>query len=168
MRPSVTALAAALGEAIEAQDRLLALLLAQRAAIASRHHDDVERIARDIESEVRRLAVTEMAREAAAGVLADELGLAATRWAALAGALDPDERAALEPRVRRLESVVRDLELANAINGQLVRQELAVVDASIRGLGADGVTGPRLGAYTPRGGRAVAPGAPPMLLNTSA
>jgi flagellar biosynthesis/type III secretory pathway chaperone len=168
VRASVTALAEALGDAIGAQDRLLALVLAQRAAVVSRRHDEVDRIARDIETEVRRLAVTEMAREAAAVMLADELGLAATRWSALAGALLPAERAALEPRVQRLESLVRDLELANAINGQLVRQELAVVDASIRGLGADGVTGPRLGAYTQRGGRAVAPGAPPMLLNTSA
>lgn len=168
MRPAVTALAEALGEAVAAQDRLLALVLAQRAAIVSRHHDEVDRIAREIETEVRRFALTEMAREAAAAALADELGLAATRWSALAGALPAAERTALEPRVRRLESLVRDLELANAINGQLVRQELAVVDASIRGLGADGVTGPRLGAYTQRGGRAVAPGAPPMLLNTSA
>lgn len=168
MRAAATTLAAALGEAIEAQRRLLALVLAQRAAIVSRRHDEVDHIARDIEGEVRRLAVTEMGREAAAAELADELGLAATRWSALAVALEPAERAALDPLVHRLESLVRDLELANAINGQLVRQELAVVDASIRGLGADGVTGPRLGAYTQRGGRAVAPGAPPMLLNTSA
>jgi hypothetical protein len=62
---------------------------------------------------------------------------------------------------------VRDLELANAINGQLVRQELELVDLSVRSLGApDPRTSPR--AYTAGGARAGAGASGPVLLNTAA
>jgi hypothetical protein len=127
----------------------------------------VEAIAGRIEVEVRRLAGIERARAAAAESLADQLGLAATRWSALREALTPAERAALEPVVARLEGVVRDLELANAINGQLVRQELELVDLSVRSLAVpDPRSAPR--AYTAAGSRAAAPVAGPVLLNTAA
>jgi hypothetical protein len=66
-----------------------------------------------------------------------------------------------------MEQLVRDLELQNTINGQLVRTELELVDASIRTIAAPDrrlVTR----AYAP-GGVAPAPPPPgPMLLNLAA
>ncbi len=116
---------------------------------------------------MRRLSAVERARGAAAEALADELGLAATRWSALREALDPFERAVLAPRIERIEALVRDLELANAVNGQLVRQELDLLDMSVRSLAApDPRTSHR--AYTAAGSRATAPASGPVLLNTAA
>ena len=61
---------------------------------------------------------------------------------------------------------MRDLELANAVNGQLFRHELELVDLSVRSLGA-GPTRTARRAYTAGGARRGA-GAPAVLLNTAA
>jgi flagellar FlgN protein len=164
---AAAALAAELDEAVACQERLLALVQRQRPEIVAGRHGAVDAIAGEIEVEVRRLAGIERGRQAAAEALADALGLAATRWSALEAALEPADRDLLAPRVARLESTVRDLELANAINGQLVRQELELVDLSVRSLGApDPRTSPR--AYTAGGARAGAGASGPVLLNTAA
>jgi hypothetical protein len=166
-RSAVTELARHLEEAVAAQERLLELVCEQRPAIVAGRPDAVDAVAGRIEVEIRRLAGVEKSRAAAAEALADQIGVAATRWSALREGLTADERATLEPLVARLESVVRELELANAINGQLVRQELELVDLSVRSLAApDPRTAPR--AYTAAGSRAAAPVAGPVLLNTAA
>jgi hypothetical protein len=167
MRPAVNELARHLDEAVAVQARLLELVSQQRPAIVAGDHERVDAIAGRIEVEIRRLAGVEKVREAAAAALADELGLAATRWSALREGLAPGERDALDAVVARLEGTVRDLELANAINGQLVRQELELMDLSVRSLAAPDPRGaPR--AYTAAGSRAAAPAAGPVLLNTAA
>ena len=166
-RPAVTELADRLDEVIAIQERLLALVQSQRPEIVAGRHSAVDAIATEIETEVLRLAAVERARGAAAEALADQLGLAATRWSTLREALDPLERQVLAPRVERIESLVRDLELANAVNGQLVKQELALLDLSVRSLAApDPRTSHR--AYTAAGARAGAPASGPVLLNTAA
>jgi hypothetical protein len=165
--PAVAELAARLDEAHASQARLLDLVTRQRPAIAGADHETVDALAAEIETEVRRLAAVEKARTAAAQALADERGLAATRWSSLQGALAADELAALAPRVDRIERIVRDLELANAINAQLVRRELELVDLSVRSLAKpDPRTAPN--AYTAAGGRVAAPPVAPVLLNTAA
>ena len=64
-------------------------------------------------------------------------------------------------------SIIRDLELANAVNAQLVRHELDLVDLSVRSLAQpDPRTAPN--AYTAAGGRVSAPAVAPLLLNTAA
>jgi flagellar biosynthesis/type III secretory pathway chaperone len=78
-------------------------------------------------------------------------------------ALDAEELAALGPRVSLVEELVRDIEMANAINGQLVRQEIEVMDASMRSLAGPG---PR--SYTSAGATADSSAPRPMMLNTSA
>ena len=166
-RAAVIELADRLDEVIAIQERLLALVQSQRPEIIAGRHAAVDAIATEIETEVLRLAGVERARGAAAEALADGLGLAATRWSALREALGPMERSLLEPRVARLEQLVRDLELANAVNGQLVRQELALLDLSVRSLAApDPRTSHR--AYTAAGSQAAAPASGPVLLNTAA
>lgn len=166
-RAAVIELADRLDEVIEIQERLLVLVQSQRPEIIAGRHPAVDAIATEIETEVLRLAGVERSRGAAAEALADSLGLAATRWSALREALEPAERALLEPRVSRLERLVRDLELANAVNGQLVRQELALLDLSVRSLAApDPRTSHR--AYTAAGAQAAAPASGPVLLNTAA
>jgi hypothetical protein len=165
--PAVAELAARLDEAHASQARLLALVTRQRPEIVAANHEAVDAIAAEIEVEVRRLAAVEKGRTAAAQAVADERGLAATRWSALREALAADELAALAPRVERIERVVRDLELANAVNGQLVRRELEMVDLSVRSLAQpDPRTAPN--AYTAAGGRAGAGPVAPVLLNTAA
>lgn len=164
---AVAALAVRLDEALECQRRLLALVGEQRPAIAAGRHERVDEIASLIEVEVRRLASVEQARAAAAEALADALGLAATRWSVLREALDPAEREVLGPRVQAVEAVVRDLELANAVNGQLVRQELELVDMSVRSLAALD-RNPAHRAYTAGGAPAAAPASGPLMLNTAA
>ena len=164
---AVAALASRLDEALECQRRLLALVGEQRPAIAAGRHAQVEEIAGLIEVEVRRLASVEQARSAAAEALADALGLAATRWSVLREGLDPAEREMLAPRVQAVEAVVRDLELANAVNGQLVRQELELVDMSVRSLAALD-RNPAHRAYTAGGAVAATPASGPLMLNTAA
>ena len=167
IRSTARGLADRLAEVVQAQERLLELVQRQRPAIVEARHGDVDAIASDIELEVRRLAGVEKARAAAAEALADELGLVATRWSALREALSHDERSLISPRVERVETLVRDLELANAINGQLVRQELELLDLSVRSLAQpDPRTAHR--AYSATGGRAADAPAVPMLLNTAA
>lgn len=163
MRESAAQLASCLDDVIEVQERLLTALVAQRPAIVEGRHRDVESLARQTEIEIRRLTVAERIRGAAAQVMADERDLPAARWAVLRTALDEEERAALDERVTIVEELVRDLEMANAINGQLVRQELEVMDASMRSLAGPG---PR--SYTSAGSTADAPPPRPMMLNTSA
>lgn len=166
-RPAVIELAERLDEVAAIQERLLALVQRQRPEIVAGRHTAVDALATEIETEVMRLSAVERARGAAAEALADQLGLAATRWSAMREALEPDERSLLAPRVARIEQLVRDLELANAVNGQLVKQELALVDMSVRSLAApDPRTSHR--AYTAAGSRASAPAAGPVLLNTAA
>lgn len=164
---AVTALAERLDEALESQRRLLELVVEQRPAIAGGRHERVDAIAGEIELEVRRLSAIEQARNAAAQALADELGLAATRWSVLREALGPAERTVIAPRVQAIEAVVRDLELANAVNGQLVRQELDLVDMSVRSL-ATIDRNPAHRAYTAGGTPAAAPASGPLMLNTAA
>jgi len=166
-RPAAQELADRLAEVVRAQEALLDMVQRQRPAIIDGRHDDVEAIAGEIELEVRRLAGVEKSRAAAAEALADELGLAATRWSALREGLSGDERSLIAPRVERVESLVRDLELANAVNGQLVRQELELLDLSVRSLARpDPRTAHR--AYGATGARAADAPAVPMLLNTAA
>lgn len=166
-RPAVIELANRLDEVVAIQERLLDLVQGQRPEIVAGRHSAVDAIATEIETEILRLAAVERARGAAAEALADQLGLAATRWSALREALDPAERGLLAPRIERIEQLVRDLELANAVNGQLVKQELALLDLSVRSLAApDPRTSHR--AYTAAGSRAGAPAAGPVLLNTAA
>jgi flagellar biosynthesis/type III secretory pathway chaperone len=163
MRESTTHMAECLDEVLAVQERLLTKLLAQRPAIIEGRHREVESLAQQTEIEVRRLAVAERVRAAAAQVLAEERGLAGARWSLLRTALDPGEAARLEPLVARVEALVRDLELANTINGELVRQELEVMDASMRSL-----AGPAPRSYTSAGSSAAAPAPSPMMLNTAA
>lgn len=166
-RRSVSDLAALLDEVIVSQERLLAMVQRQRPEIVAGRHPAVDAIAAEIETEVRRLSEIERARGIAAEALADELGIAATRWSALREALDPFEQALLAPRVERVEVLVRDLELANAVNGQLVRQELDLLDLSVRSLASPEIPGVHR-AYTAAGSRADAPASAPVLLNTAA
>lgn len=163
MRDSAAQLASCLDDVIEVQERLLTALVTQRPAIVEGRHHDVEALARQTEIEIRRLTVAERIRAAAAQVMADERGLPSSRWSVLRTALDEEESAALEERIAIVEELVRDLEMANAINGQLVRQELEVMDASMRSLAGPG---PR--SYTAAGANADAPAPRPMMLNTSA
>lgn len=164
---AVTALAERLDEALESQRRLLEMVVEQRPAIAGGRHEDVDAIAGRIELEVRRLSAIEQARAGAAEALADELGLAATRWSVLREGLSPAERTLVAPRIRAIEAVVRDLELANAVNGQLVRQELDLVDMSVRSL-ATLDRNPAHRAYTAGGAPAAGPASGPLMLNTAA
>ncbi len=166
-RAAVIELADRLDEVIAIQERLLALVQRQRPEIVAGRHAAVDALATEIETEVLRLSAVERARGAAAEALADRLGLAATRWSALREALEPAERQILAPRIERIETLVRELELANAVNGQLVKQELALLDLSVRSLAApDPRTSHR--AYTAAGSRASAPASGPVLLNTAA
>ena len=167
IRPAAQALADRLAEVIEAQGRLLSLVQRQRPAIVEGRHADLDALAGEIELEVRRLAGVEKARAAAAEALADDLALAATRWSALREALSRDERALIAPRVERVEALVRDLELANAVNGQLVRQELDLLDLSVRSLAQPDPRAADRG-YSASGRHASAAPAIPMLLNTAA
>lgn len=152
-----------LQDVIEAQERLLAVLVEQRPAIIHGRHREVEALSHRADIEIRRLAVAERARVAAAQALADERAVDGGRWSSLRPALAPDERDLLEPAVLRVEELVRDLEMANAVNGQLVRQELEVMDASMRSLGDGGPP-----SYTAAGARADSPPPRPMMLNTAA
>jgi flagellar FlgN protein len=163
----VLALGAAIDECTALNEEILELTRAQRDAIPAGDAERVSELAGRIETCVLRLSSVEERRATAAANLADRLGLAATRWTALGEALDPVSRSRLEPRVARLERAVRDLELANAINGQLFRRELDLVDRSIRSaLGAG--PSPAARRYTSRGAIAGAPPAPAVLLNTTA
>lgn len=164
---AIVELAERLDESIAIQERLLELVRRQRPAIVSGRHAEVESISAAIEVEVMRLAGVERARGIAAETLADALGLAATRWSALRAALDPAGRATLQPRIGRIESLVRELELANAVNGQLVRQELGLLDMSVRSLASPGPHSANR-AYTAAGSRAAAPSTAPLMLNTAA
>lgn len=163
MRHNVVHLSECLEDVVEVQERLLASLLDQRPAIIESRHVAVEELAQRCEIEIRRLTVAERARAAAAQMLADELDLPTPRWSVLSTAVTDEERELLEGSVAQVEALVRDLELANAINGQLVRNELAVVDASMRSL-----AGPTPRSYTAAGATAAAPPPRPMMLNTSA
>ena len=92
--------------------------------------------------------------------------MAATRWSVLGPELSAAERDLLGPLVERVETVVRDLELANAINSQVVMRELDLVDVQIRGLSS--TQGPRVTrGYADDGSATVGQGAAAMLLNTS-
>jgi flagellar biosynthesis/type III secretory pathway chaperone len=167
MTVAVATLAASLDEAIAIHERLIQLTNGQRRAVAAGQVDVVEMIAREMETTALRLARVEDARQRAAADVADEIGIAATRWSALREALGPADRLAIAPRVERLETLVRELELANAINGELIRREMELMDFSIRGL-MTATQGPSVQRYT-SGGRMDAPHtASPILLNTTA
>lgn len=167
MRRLVTELAECLDDAVEVQGRLLGRMRVQRDAIVSGDQARIEEASREMEADVLRLGGIESNRNRLAGELADELGVVAARWSVIREALSADERQLLAPRVARVEELVRDLELHNTINGQLVRTELEIVDVSIRSIaGVDRRAATR--AYAP-GGRTPSP-APsgPMLLNLAA
>lgn len=163
----VAELAAALDEAITLHERLIQLTNGQRRAVAAGQIDVVEVIAREMETAALRLSGVEDVRQRAAAELADAAGIAATRWASLRETLDPVDRMALDPRVERLEVLVRELELANAINGELIRREMELMDFSIRGL-MYATQGPTVKRYTSGGHMAAPQGASPVLLNTTA
>lgn len=165
--PIVAELAVALDEAIAIHERLIQLTNGQRRAVTAGQTEVVEMIAREIETSALRLSGVEDARQRAAAELADATGIAATRWSALRDAIDPVDRLALEPRVARLEVLVRDLELANTINGEIIRREMELMDFSIRGL-MTATQGPSAKRYTSGGQMAAPQGASPVLLNTTA
>lgn len=167
MRPAAQRLAAGIERCIELQERLIAMAGAQRSSLVAGLHDAIDANVRAAESTVLELGAAEAERQTAAEELADELGVAATRWSALRPSLSPSERDLLGPLVERLELVVRDLELANAVNSQVVMRELDLVDVQIRGLSSD--EAPRVTrGYTDSGNATVGQGAAAMLLNTSA
>jgi hypothetical protein len=167
MTDHASTLAACLDEMILVQERLLVAIGRQRQAIASGSRAAVEEAALAMESDVLRLGALESRRNTAAAALADALGCVSARWAVIREALPDAQRTALAPRVARVARLVRDLELANAVNGQLVRNELEVIDLSIRSAARqDPRTVTR--AYSP-GGRSPEP-APsgPAFLNLAA
>ncbi|MCC6833226.1 MAG: flagellar export chaperone FlgN [Thermoleophilia bacterium] len=167
MRERVTELASCLDELIEIQERLVAGVIRQREAIGLGEQDRIREAAADMEQDVLRLGALESRRNVIAAELADELGCVAARWSVIRERLDDRERAAVGRRVASVERLVRELELQNAVNSQLVRTELELVDLSIRSIAA---TDPRAltRAYAP-GGRVPDPApAGPMLLNLAA
>jgi len=167
MRERVTELASCLDELIEIQERLVAGVIRQREAIGLGEQDGIREAAADMEQDVLRLGALESRRNVIAAELADELGCVAARWSVIRERLDDRERAAVGRRVASVERLVRELELQNAVNSQLVRTELELVDLSIRSIAA---TDPRAltRAYAP-GGRVPDPApAGPMLLNLAA
>jgi hypothetical protein len=117
-----------------------------------------------------RAAQVEDRRQRAAAALADAHGVAATRWTALRELVDPAALPLLESRVERLEGLIRELELANAIAGELIRRELSLVDVSMRMLLGDagGGSAAPLRRYTASGSVAAPPPSRPVLLNTVA
>lgn len=167
MTPAAAALAASLDEAIALHERLIELTNGQRRAVAAGQVDVVEMIAGEMERAALRLARVEEGRQQAAAGLADELGVAATRWSAIRDRLDLSERLTIGPRVDRLEALVRELELANAINGELIRREMELMDFSIRGL-MTATQGPSVQRYSSGGRMVAAQDASPILLNTTA
>ncbi len=167
MRDLVNALAACLDDAIAVQSRLLDRIIAQRAAILANDSDLIETAAREMETDVLRLGGIESTRTRVAAELADELGVIAARWGVIREALDDEEREFLAPRVARVEDLVRDLELHNAINGQLVATELTLVDVSIRTI-ASGDPQAVTRAYTSGGTTPAPTPRPPVLLNLAA
>ena len=166
----VAELGQALDEAIAVQTRLLALTNMQRDAVAAGRAADVDRMARELEVTVMRAAAVEDRRQRAAAELGARHDMAATRWSTLRDAVPPAERLALDAKVERLEGLIRDLEMANAIAGQLIRRQLDLVDFSMRTLLGDvaaaGTT--PLTRYTARGRVAAPPPARPVLLNLTA
>ncbi|MFN8121874.1 MAG: flagellar export chaperone FlgN [Thermoleophilia bacterium] len=167
MRERVTELTTCLDELIEIQERLVAGVIRQREAITLGDQDLIREAATDMEQDVLRLGALESRRNVIAAELADELGCVAARWSVIRERLDDRERAAVGRRVASVERLVRELELQNAVNSQLVRTELELVDLSIRSIAA---TDPRAltRAYAP-GGRVPDPApAGPMLLNLAA
>lgn len=167
MRDRVIELAHHLDQAIEVQERLLGCLATQREAIISGEHAQVDAASAVMETELLRLAGIEANRTQVASQLADELGIVAARWSALREGLDAGERDFLAGRVTRVEEMIRDLELQNTINGQLIGAELELVDLSIRTLaGGDQAVTTR--AYTQGGVRPAPAAAPPVLLNMAA
>jgi len=167
MRERVTELTSCLDELIEIQERLVAGVIRQREAIGLGEQDGIREAAADMEQDVLRLGALESRRNVIAAELADELGCVAARWSVIRERLDDRERAAVGRRVASVERLVRELELQNAVNSQLVRTELELVDLSIRSIAA---TDPRAltRAYAP-GGRVPDPApAGPMLLNLAA
>ena len=167
MTPAVLTLAGILDEAIVLHQHLVELSEAQRMQIAAGETESVSAIAREIETSVMRLVSVEERREVAAQQVADELGLKATRWSAIREVADAGTLMVVGARVERLEALVRELELSNAINGQLIRRELELVDYSIRGLltSAQGAAPQR---YTSGGRMDARPASTPVLLNTTA
>ncbi len=167
MRELVFSLAECLDRAIEVQERLLDCLAVQRDAIISGEGSQVEEASAAMEVELLRLGGIETNRTLVASHLADELGIVSARWSALREGLERSEVEYLAGRVARVEDLIRDLELHNTINGQLIGTELELVDLSIRALASDdGQMTTR--AYT-QGGATPSPAAPrPVLLNLAA
>jgi len=165
--PCRARLVAGLSNTFDVHERLIQLTNGQRRAVAAGQIEVVEVVAREMETSAMRLSAVEDARQRAAAEVADAVGAAATRWASLREALNAVDRMALDPRVERLESLVRELELANAINGELIRREMELMDFSIRGL-MSATQGPSVKRYTAVGRMADPQGASPVLLNTTA
>jgi flagellar biosynthesis/type III secretory pathway chaperone len=163
----VADLASALDEGIAIHERLIELTNGQRRAVAAGQVEVVEMIAGEMENAALRLSGVEETRQRAAMEIADAAGIAATRWSALRDAINPVDVLALDARVARLETLVRDLELANAINGELIRREMELMDYSIRGM-MTATQGPSANRYTSGGQMAAPQGASPVLLNTTA
>lgn len=167
MRDSVIELAECLELSIEVQERMLACLQDQRRAIIAADHVQIEAAASAMEGELLRLGGIESNRTRLAAGLADELGVVAARWSAIREGLETYEREYLGMRVARVEELVRDLELHNTINGQLIGNELELVDISIRTL-ASGEAQATTRAYTSEGSTPAPAPTNPVLLNLAA
>lgn len=167
MRDLAIQLAVCLDDAIEVQERLLEKLFVQRDAIISGDHTQISAVARDMEDDVLRLGGIESTRTRVAAELADALGVVSARWAVIREGLDEDEREMLRDRVGRVEDLIREIELHNTINGQIVGTELTLVDMSIRTMAAgDPLAVTR--AYTAGGSTPAPQPAGPVLLNLAA
>lgn len=158
----VTALARALDSLVEAHSGLLALARAQRVPIAQGDAAGVDRVARQVEVQLSHALSCEDARQNAAAALAAAAGSPSPRWSTLSEVLPAAIREDLQARIVRLEEVVRELELANAVNAGLCAQELALVDHSLRAVlsQADVHRG-----YSATGGDAPSAPAAPVLIN---
>lgn len=164
MTDGVRHFANALDRLIELQEELLRVIGRLRRALVEGDPEGLTEVTREAEARLHSLNMAERRREAAAGELASDLGIPATRWADMRDRLDDDELGELEPRIEALENVVRRLELANAVNDRMIRHDIAQVDFAIR---LNGVSEPA--TYSGPGATAQPSGTgDPIMLNTIA
>ena len=166
MTDLVRDLGTCMDEIISVQRRLLDAVHDQRIAIASGDRVRIQEVATAMEVDVLRLGALESRRNTIASALADTLGCVATRWSAIRERLGEADRSSLGSRVGEIERLVRELELGNAVNGELVRTELDLVDMSIRSLATTPQQCTR--AYAAGGRPQPQPVQAPALLNLSA
>ena len=163
MSPAVGDFAAALDEQVDLQEELLGVTARLRRALVEGDPGGLAAATREAEARLHALNLAERRRERAAGELALGRGLESAGWGELREALADDELEVIEPRVDALENVVRRLELANAVNGRMIRHEMDRVDFSIRLAGAT-----ESPVYSAQGASSHGVGGTPLMLNTSA